>query len=758
MAEQHSNSPCASRELLASALQNLDACVAVLAGPDLRYTFANAAYERAAPSLPVIGRTFHDVFTADAQAGAEARLRHVLETGEPWHVETYQAPGRAHPSYWEGEVVRSEAEGEPPSIVILVRDVTDRAVVEQALTASDEALRDANAKLTRTLDSITDGTVVLDRDWRYTLVSERAARLLSRRREDMVGARVWDVFPEATGSAFDTAARRALETGEPQRFEGYFPPPHEQWLECDCYPRDDELTIHFRDITERKQSEQRARQAIERYERQVRLFDGVASTTPDFVYLFDLQGRYLYANRRLLDVWGMKLNDIIGKTPRQLGYEPWLHDQHLREIAQVIATRKGVKGEAPFKAERTGIFGIYEYIFTPVIGPDGSVEIIAGTSRDVTERKRAEDALRMSEARFRGTFENTAVGLAHVSIEGRWLRVNEAFCRITGYSREALVDKTLHNLTHPDDIAEDRARAQELLAGEISSYSLEKRYIRADGSTVWVNVTVTLDTEPATGGKFFIKVVEDITARRAVEERLAEALRVRDDFLSIAGHELKTPLATLLLQVQTLARTAAKERWGARAGDRLERAAASGLRLENLINQLLDVSRITAGRVQLEPEHLRMGDVLHTVVERFEEGAAKAGCRLDVQIDDELEAVADRLRVEQIATNLLSNALKYGKGAPVEIELRGEGDSVVLRVADHGIGIPPDQQRRIFERFEHAVATREYGGFGLGLWIVRQLVELMGGTIWVESVVGKGATFCVELPLWASKAERHELH
>jgi PAS domain S-box-containing protein len=758
MAEQHKQFPCPSPALLESALQSLDTSVAVLAGPELRYTFANAAYERAAPVHPVIGRTFREVFAADAKAGAEERLRHVLESGEPWHVETYQAPGRPEPSFWEGEVVRTHAPGEPPSIVILVRDVTDRAIVEQALVASDEALRRANAKLNRTLASITDGTVVLDRDWRYTVVSERAAKILSMRREQMLGSVVWDVFPKARGSAFDLAAHRALSTGEPQRFDGYFPPPNELWLECDCYPTDGELTIHFRDITERKQSEQRARQAIERYERQVRLFDGVASTTPDFVYLFDLQGRYLYANRRLLDVWGMKLTDVIGKTPRQLGYEPWLHDQHLREIAQVIASRKAVKGEAPFKAERTGIFGIYEYIFTPVLGPDGTVEIIAGTSRDVTERKRAEDALRRSEALFRGTFENTAVGMAHMSTDGRWLRVNEALCRITGHSREALLGNALGSITHPDDAAEDHARSQELLAGETSSYSLEKRFIRPDGSPIWVNVTVTLDTEPATGGKYFIKVVEDISGRRAVEERLAEALRVRDDFLSIAGHELKTPLATLLLQVQTLARTAAKERWGARASDRLERAAASGLRLENLINQLLDVSRITAGRVQLEPEHLRLGDVLHTVVERFEESAAKAGCRLDMQIDDELEAVADRLRVEQIATNLLSNALKYGKGAPVEIELSGHGDTVLLRVVDHGIGIPPDQQRRIFERFEHAVATREYGGFGLGLWIVRQLVELMGGTIWVESVVGKGATFCVELPLWAAKVERHELH
>ena len=131
--------------------------------------------------------------------------------------------------------------------------------------------------------------------------------------------------------------------------------------------------------------------ARERYEMQARLFEGVASTTPDFVYLFDLEGHFLYANRRLLEVWGMRLEDAVGKTPVELGYEQWHHDMHMREIAEVIETGRAIKGEVPFKAPLTGIFGVYEYIFTPVFGADGRVEIIAGTTRDVTERKRAEE-------------------------------------------------------------------------------------------------------------------------------------------------------------------------------------------------------------------------------------------------------------------------------------------------------------------------------------------------------------------------------
>jgi PAS domain S-box-containing protein len=144
---------------------------------------------------------------------------------------------------------------------------------------------------------------------------------------------------------------------------------------------------------ERERAEDAQRRAVERYERQNRLFEGVVSTTPDFVYLFDPAGRFQYANRRLLEVWGVTLEQAVGRTPRELGYEQWHHDMHMREIAEVIETRRPIKGEVPFTAPLTGIFGVYEYIFTPVVGPGGDVELIAGTTRDVTERKRIEDAL-----------------------------------------------------------------------------------------------------------------------------------------------------------------------------------------------------------------------------------------------------------------------------------------------------------------------------------------------------------------------------
>ena len=162
----------------------------------------------------------------------------------------------------------------------------------------------------------------------------------------------------------------------------------------------------------------------ERYEQQVRLLDGVASTTPDFVYLFDPQGRFLYANRRLLEVWGMKLADIVGKTCLELGYEQWHHDMHMREIAQVIATKRSIKGEVPFKAPLTGVFGVYEYIFTPVIAKNGEVESIAGTTRDVTDRKRTEDEIRHRGEQFQTLLNAAPLGVYLVDADFRLAEVN----------------------------------------------------------------------------------------------------------------------------------------------------------------------------------------------------------------------------------------------------------------------------------------------------------------------------------------------
>jgi signal transduction histidine kinase len=243
-------------------------------------------------------------------------------------------------------------------------------------------------------------------------------------------------------------------------------------------------------------------------------------------------------------------------------------------------------------------------------------------------------------------------------------------------------------------------------------------------------------------------VVLDLTDRKRAYAAAQQAVKLRDEFISVASHELKTPLTSLRLQVdgclRHLARdgTLSPERMTKLASD-LDRGVA---RLDRLVDDLLDFSRLASGRLDLRLEPVDWASLIAEVVERFGPHLEEARCPLNLHLDRPLVGSWDRLRLEQITTNLVSNAIKYGPGAPVEVVLNAEGPSAVLRVRDHGIGIAAADQARIFERFERAVSSRSYGGFGLGLWIVRRVADAFGGAVAVDSAPGAGATFTVTLP------------
>ncbi|NOJ80995.1 DUF4118 domain-containing protein [Myxococcus xanthus] len=237
-------------------------------------------------------------------------------------------------------------------------------------------------------------------------------------------------------------------------------------------------------------------------------------------------------------------------------------------------------------------------------------------------------------------------------------------------------------------------------------------------------------------------------ARLYAEAR--EAIRLRDEFMSIASHELKTPLTPLSLKLQALSRELARHP-GSVPRDLVENYVAVGARqvqkLAELVGDLLDVSRISAGRLSLELEELELGSLVRDVVTRYEPQAARTGSSLQLEAGDfDIVGRWDRLRLEQVITNLVDNAVKYGDGRPIHVHLEPHDGGARLTVRDEGIGIEPQHLPRLFGRFERAVSERNYGGLGLGLYITRTLVEAMGGRVHVESRLGRGSTFTVELP------------
>jgi signal transduction histidine kinase len=242
-------------------------------------------------------------------------------------------------------------------------------------------------------------------------------------------------------------------------------------------------------------------------------------------------------------------------------------------------------------------------------------------------------------------------------------------------------------------------------------------------------------------------VAEDVSKRRHAEEEL----RLRDEFLSVASHELKTPLTSLQLEVEGLVRRVRLAGHTPIAAEsitaRLESADAQTGRLARLINQLLDVTRMTAGRLQLDLEEVDLAEVVRTVLEQSRRALDQAGCELQLEAGAPVVGRWDRMRLEQLFTNLMANACKYGAGQPVRVTVKATGTDGELVVRDRGIGIASEDQARIFDRFERAASAREFGGLGLGLWICRRIAVALGGQIGVTSTRGEGSTFTVRLPL-----------
>jgi PAS domain S-box-containing protein len=265
---------------------------------------------------------------------------------------------------------------------------------------------------------------------------------------------------------------------------------------------------------------------------------------------------------------------------------------------------------------------------------------------------------------------------------------------------------------------------------------------------------ISLASMQVGGHAYAIAAVRDVGERRKLEQRaqlyhkVREEVRERDEFLSVASHELRTPVTALQLQLQLLQRAAGRPGGalpGALAGKlgTLERQCR---RIAALVNELLDVSRLRLGRLELRLEEVDLVEVARETVSSLLEESRKLGSPIDVVAAGPATGRWDRLRLEQVMTNLVSNAVKFGDSKPITVEVSADASRARLLVRDRGIGIAPADQERVFRCFERAAPAHHFGGLGLGLYIAREIVEAHGGTIEVSSQAGAGATFTVELP------------
>jgi PAS domain S-box-containing protein len=380
-------------------------------------------------------------------------------------------------------------------------------------------------------------------------------------------------------------------------------------------------------------------------------------------------------------------------------------------------------------------------------------EVIA---RAVRRAEYLAEATREAEERFRLAFENAPIGMALVAADGRFLRVNRQVCEIIGYTPEQLLTMTFQDVTHPDDLEADLTCVAEMLAGVRRTYSMEKRYVRADGDVVWVELSVSLVRDPEGQPQYFVSQIEDITEKIRTRQVLEEArdaaeagARAKAEFLANMSHEIRTPL-NAIVGVTTLLLDDALDP-GVRA--RVRTIQASSDHLLGVVNEILDFSKIEAGGIELDEVPVDLRVLAQEALNLVTLAAEAKGLRLTCEIAPEVPPMlmADGGRLRQVLANLLSNAVKFTPEGRVTLRVafaRQPDPVVEFSVEDTGVGIPFDRLGRLFQPFSQvdASTTRVYGGTGLGLAICRYLVERMGGFIWVRSEEGEGSVFGFALP------------
>jgi PAS domain S-box-containing protein len=375
-------------------------------------------------------------------------------------------------------------------------------------------------------------------------------------------------------------------------------------------------------------------------------------------------------------------------------------------------------------------------------------EQIKAQERLLREHERA--ALeRASEERYRQLLDGLPQSIWAAGADGRITFWNRASRDYHGQdAAEPMSQDSLWRALHADDRATVSEAFREGTAHE-QPFERQVRLRRAsDGSYRW-HLCRAVPEKGSDGALVgWIATATDIDDQKRAEETLREAIALREDFLSVASHELRTPLTSLRLEVENLLRFARRSAGEASDGivSRIGRIDAQAGRLNHLIDELLDVSRIAAGRIELQIQDVDLVAVVDEVRSRLADEAVRRGCSVALRAPGKAIGAWDASRLDQVVTNLLSNAIKYGGGKPIEITVEADAERVVLAVHDHGLGIPAEDQDRIFRRFERAASSRNYAGIGLGLWIVKQIVEALGGTVTVDSRPEGGSTFTVGLP------------
>ncbi|AMV17383.1 PAS domain-containing protein [Planctomyces sp. SH-PL14] len=621
-----------------------------------------------------------------------------------------------------------------------------------AIQKAHESLRRSEDRYRTVLQSITDAFFAVDRDWRFTYVNRQAETLLGRTPGELLGRGLWDEYPGLVESEFGPAYRRVMAARVTESVTSFYPD-HDRWYEVHVYPADDGISVYFRDVSGRMRADEALRAGEERYRT---LFSSMDEGYCIIEVIFDPPESGLAVDYRFIEVnpafeaqAGMR--GVVGR--RMLEFVPTIENHWLENYGRVALTGEPIR----FANEYTGLNRWFE-VYAFRVGAPGAHRV-AVLFTDITSRKRAQRELAEAHEFLHSSLDALSSHIAVLDESGVILAVNDAWRRFADENRydghnygvgANYIEACEPNSVKCVDVGMVTG-LKDVLAGRVPYFEFEYP-CHSPTEERWFVMRATQFKSP--GPVRVVVAHEDVTQRKRAEEALKDADRRKDEFLATLAHELRNPLAPIRNGLEVMRLSNGDREMVEKARGMMERQLSQ---MVHLVDDLLDLSRVSRGKIELRRERIDLARAVQQAVETSRPQIETNGHHLTISLPPGPVYVdADITRLAQVFSNLLNNAAKYTEqGGRVELSVQRQVGEVAVSVRDNGVGIPANMLPRVFEMFAQVDRSleRSQGGLGIGLSIVKKLVEMHGGSVAVESGGhGAGSEFTVRLPVVLSVA------
>jgi PAS domain S-box-containing protein len=665
-----------------------------------------------------------------------------IQSGKPWEgeLEMVTKNGRVFPAFERANAILDNS-GNIIGFIGIVTGITERKRMEDELRESEKRYR-------RLVEQSPYG-IAIYQEGKFVYVNPAALIIFGASvRKDLIGKQVLSiVHPDSKEEVISRMKLVSSKITVPSmeekliRFDGS-PFTAEVIALKTTYNDKPAGQVIVWDITERKRTEE-----------SLQKLNLAINQSQEIIFITDKEGIITFINPEFTKTYGYSAEEILGKvTPRIL--KSGLLSAEIHEYMwNEILNKESIKAEYQNKCKDGSLIDI-EGSADPILDESGEIIGFLGIQKNIIERKRAENAIKKSETEFRAVWENSASGMRITDEHGIIFKVNDAFCKMVGKTAIELEGKPLSIIYAPAADGKIQQKHHNRFETRNVERNSEKELTLWNGKRFWVQVAYSF-LELESEKSMLLAILTDITELKAAEvelisakEKAEESDRLKSAFLANMSHEIRTPLNSIIGFSDLLIDPFFKSDQNIEFANIIK---VNGNNLLTIISDIMDLSKIEAGQVQVKKRLFSVNQLIIDLQKEYSFKANEKGIELRFDLSNPKEETfveTDEAKLRQILVNFVGNAIKFTEKGTIEIGIKTNEKTIQFHVKDTGIGIPVEYHDKVFERFRQVESafTRKYGGNGLGLPISKSLVELLGGTIWMESEHGKGSTFYFTIP------------